>query len=116
MASIDDPGALLERLVDAQWPTIARQAWRQYQQRGRGAVVFKLEAPGSDDREPLRYLTFRGTERDIAQSGLGKLHELVRSYTPREEAVVAVVLPDERTVFDVYANEPAPAETDQNAA
>ena len=78
MASFDDPGALLERLVDAQWPTIARQAWRQYQRRGRGAIVFKLDAPGSNDQEPLRYLTFRGTERDIAQSGLGKLHELVR--------------------------------------
>lgn len=116
MASIDDPGALLERLVDAQWPTIARQAWRQYQQRGRGAVVFHLKAPGSDETEPLRYLTFRGTEREIAQSGFAKLHELVQSYAPQDEAVVAVVLPDERTVFDVYAEEPPPAETAPDAA
>jgi hypothetical protein len=34
---------------------------------------------------------------------MAKLHELVTSDDPREEAVVTVVLPDERTVFDVFA-------------
>jgi predicted ArsR family transcriptional regulator len=116
MASIDDPGAFLERLVDAQWTTIARQAWQQYLQRGRGAIVFQLKAPGSEGTEPLRYLTFRDTDDDVTQSGLAKLHELVQTYAPQDEAVVAVVLPDERTVFDVYAKDPSPFETAPDAA
>lgn len=107
----DDPGALLHRVIDAQWPTIARQAWQQYQQRGRGAVVFTFCTPGTQDKEPLRYLTFRGDSQEIAQSAMATLHELVASYNPREEAVVAIVLPDERTVFDVFARSPKPAAT-----
>ena len=110
MASTDNPGALLERLVAAQWTTIAQQAWTQYQQRGRGAIVFTLDTPGSDEKEPLRYLTFRGDADEIAHSTMALLYELVSTYTPQDEAVVAVVLPDERTVFDVFANEPAPAD------
>ena len=111
MTSTDDPGALLEGLVAAQWTTIARQAWTQYQQRGRGVVVFTLGAPGSDENEPLRYLTFRGDLDEIAQSTMAKLHELTTAYDPQEEAVVAAVLPDERTVFDVFAEDPAPSAT-----
>lgn len=106
---MDDPGTLLERLVSAQWETVARHAWSQYRQRGRGAIVFSLQAPGTEGKQPLRYLTFRGNRKEIAASAMAKLHELVSSYDPREEAVVAVVLPDERTVFDVFARTPPPA-------
>ena len=111
MATIDNPGALLERIASAQWATIARQAWTQYEQRGRGAVVFSLQQPGTEGKEPLRYLTFRGARDEIAQSAMAMLHRLVESYDPREEVVVAVVLPDDRTVFDVFSKSPAPAAT-----
>ncbi|WP_022834947.1 hypothetical protein [Salisaeta longa] len=106
------PGALLEQLIDAHWATIARQAWKQYQRKGRGAVVFDLraeEAPSdAAQQRPLRYLTF--TDDDAAQTGAFQhLHRLTTTYTPTEEAVVAAVLPDGRTVFDVYARTPPPS-------
>lgn len=104
----DDPATLLERVVDSYWSTAARHAWQQYQQRGRGAIVFFLSSLESQHSEPLRYLTFSGEEREIAQSSMAKLHELVQEYDPREEVVIAVVLPDERTVFDVYGRDPTP--------
>lgn len=110
MHSIDDPGRLLKRIATTQWETIARHAWSQYQHRGRGAIVVSLQDPGADREEPLRYLTFRGDRDEIAQSAMAMLHQLVASYDPREEAVVAVVLPDERTVFDVFSKAPSPAD------
>lgn len=111
MPSVDNPGDLLERLVDKQWETAARHAWSQYQQRGRGAIVFSLRHPGASEREPLRYLTFTGDAEDIAQSSMATLNQLVERYDPREEVVIAAVLPDDRTVFDVYARNPAPVDT-----
>lgn len=104
----EDPGPLLKRIVATQWATIARHAWAQYQQRGRGAIVASLQRPGAKGEEPLRYLTFRGDRDEIAQSSMAQLHRLVESYDPQTEAVVAVVLPDERTVFDVFADTPSP--------
>lgn len=104
----DDPAALLNRLVESYWDTAARHAWTQYQQRGRGAIVFPLSEMQSSQSEPLRYLTFSGDDQEIAQSSMAKLYELVQTYEPRKEVVVAVVLPDERTVFDVYRRDPAP--------
>lgn len=111
MPSINDPGELLQRLVSAQWETIAQQAWAQYQQRGRGAVVFSLQEPGSEDRAPLRYLTFKGPREEIEASTMAMLYRLVESYDPETEAVVAAVLPDERTVFDTFSETPLPAST-----
>ena len=108
MTWADDPAALLERVVDSYWSTAARHAWQQYQQRGRGAIVFFLSSLESQHSEPLRYLTFSGEEQEIAQSSMAKLHELVQAYDPREEVVIAVVLPDEGTVFDVFGREPTP--------
>ncbi len=108
-----DPGTLLNELVAARWSTAARHAWRQYEQRGRGAIVFQLQAsasdaPAADDtRTPLRYLTF--TDREAARRGaFKKLSKLVDAYNPEREVVVAAVLPDDRTVFDVYAHTPPP--------
>ncbi len=115
MPDIGNPGAFLNRLVDEQWETAARHAWRQYQSRGRGAVVFSLRSPGTDEREPLRYLTFSGDADDIAQSSMAMLHRLVQNYDPHDEVVVAAVLPDDRTVFDVYAHTPTPAELSSSA-
>lgn len=109
MTSINDPGALLQKVVAAQWDTVARQAWTQYEQRGRGAVVFSLQEPGTRGKEPLRYLTFKGERDEIEASAMAMLYRLVASYDPREEAVVAVVLPDGRTVFDVFSETPHPA-------
>lgn len=105
-----DPGSLLERLIDTHWATAARHAWRQYEQRGRGAIVFTVQSEVEDStRTPLRYLTF--TDETAAQDGaFAKLHELVRTYDPEREVVVAAVLPDERTVFDVYERAPSPPE------
>lgn len=111
MARSDDPAALLERIVTAQWETVARQAWMQYQQRGRGAVVFSLQSPGTRGKAPLRYLTFKGAREEIEESAMAMLYRLVESYDPSEEAVVAVVLPDGRTVFDVFSRTPHPAST-----
>ncbi|MFO8098600.1 MAG: hypothetical protein R6T83_03145 [Salinibacter sp.] len=104
------PGDVLNRLVDQYWTTVARHAWRQYQNRGRGAIVFTVDpsAP-EDERTPLRYLTF--TDEEAAKSGaFSKLHELVETYEPEREVVVAAVLPDEQTVFDVQAHSPPPSE------
>ena len=102
------PADVLDDLVDQYWTTAARHAWRQYQTRGRGVIVFTVD-PSADDgeRTPLRYLTF--TDAEAAEEGaFSKLHELVRSYNPEREVVVAAVLPDNRTVFDVHADTPAP--------
>lgn len=108
-----DPGAVLNQLVERHWDTAARHAWRQYEQRGRGAIVFQLQqtesdAPAADDRQtPLRYLTF--TDEEAARQGsFAKLHELVDAYDPERQVVVAAVLPDDRTVFDVYERTPVP--------
>lgn len=106
-----DPADLLNRLVDAHWTTAARHAWRQYQERGRGAIVFTVkESPEPNERTPLRYLTF--TDPSAAERGrFSKLYDLVSSYEPEREIVMAAVLPDGRTVFDVYEKTPSPVET-----
>jgi hypothetical protein len=106
-----NPGALLNHIAETHWHTVARQGWRQYQQRGRGAVVFPT--PQSGDAEdggtaPLRYLTFQGTDDEIRASAMKMLHHLTTTYDPTREVVLALILPDDRTVFDVYARSPAP--------
>jgi len=107
-----EPADLLDRLVDSHWSTVAKHAWTQYQNRGRGAIVFTVEASAEEgDRTPLRYLTF-SDEEAARNSSFAKLHDLVGSYHPDREAVVAAVLPDDRTVFDVYERDPAPPESD----
>ena len=112
-ASPNDPAALLNDLVDRRWETIARHAWRQYEERGRGAIVYPMQstdadAPAANDtRTPLRYLTFNDTEA-AERGAFAKLHELVATYDPEREAVVAIALPDDRTVFDVYRRTPTP--------
>lgn len=109
MASID-PGDVLNRLVDTYWATAARHAWRQYQNRGRGAIVFTVEASANEgERTPLRYLTFND-DQAAAAGRFDKLHDLVATYDPEQEVVIAAVLPDDRTVFDVYRRNPAPSE------
>lgn len=110
--SAPDPGTLLNQLVDNHWQTAARHAWRQYEQRGRGAIVFPVHPDSVRDdaeRTPLKYLTF--TDESAAQEGaFSKLHELVRTYDPERQVVAAAVLPDERTVFEVYEQTPPPPE------
>lgn len=102
------PEALLHRLVEEHWSTITRHARRQYRERGRGAVVFRILPPGSDsNEEPLRYLTFSGSREEVQETKLAPLHLLTRTYDPSEEVVVAVQLPDNRTVFDVFEEAPA---------
>ncbi len=106
--SAPNPADLLNSLVDTHWETAARHAWRQYQQRGRGAIVFPVE-PDADESErtPLRYLTF--TDEEAAQDGtFDRLHRFVASYDPEREIVAAAVLPDDRTVFDIYEQPPPP--------
>lgn len=108
--SVPDPSSLLNDLVQTHWDTAARHAWRQYQQRGRGAIIFPVE-PGADESErtPLKYLIFN--DEEAAQEGaFDQLYRFVDSYDPEAEIVAAAVLPDERTVFDVYAQTPAPPE------
>ena len=103
-----DPGDLLNNLVETHWDTAARHAWRQYQQRGRGAIVFPVE-PDADEskRTPLQYLTFNDTEA-AQESAFDRLYAFVDAYDPEQQIVAAAVLPDERTVFDVYERTPAP--------
>jgi hypothetical protein len=108
-----DPGTLLNELVDAHWETAARHAWRQYEQRGRGAVVFTVQPEDvrdtASERTPLKYLTFN--DESAAQEGaFSKLLELVHEYDPEQEIVAAAVLSEEQTVFEVYDHEPAPPE------
>ena len=110
---LEDPGAFLNDLVASRWDVIAPQAWKQYQDRGRGVVVFQVKHPGEDREEPLRYLTFSGPEEEIAESSMAAMYELVQNYDPRSEAIVAAELPNGHTVFDVFEREPAPAEAQQ---
>lgn len=108
--SAPDPGDLLNSLVDTHWETAARHAWRQYQQRGRGAIIFPVE-PDADESErtPLQYLTF--TDEEAAEaSTFDRLHHFVDTYDPERQVVAAAVLPDDRTVFDVYEDSPPPPE------
>jgi hypothetical protein len=103
-----DPATLLNQLVDTHWDTAARHAWRQYNQRGRGAVVFTVRPSTNDnERTPLKYLTF--SDESAAQKGnFAKLYELIQSYDPDTEVVAAAQLPDDRTVFEVYDRPPPP--------
>ena len=106
--STPDPGTLLSQLVDTHWETAARHAWRQYNRRGRGAIVFTVQ-PSTDanERTPLKYLTFN--DEAAAEGGaFSTLHDLVRTYDPEQEVVAAAVLPDERTVFEMYDQDPPP--------
>lgn len=105
---MSSPGELLNNLIDQYWTTAARHAWRQYQNRGRGAIVFTVDPTADDgERTPLRYLTF--TDAEAAEEGaFSKLYELIQSYDPESEVVVAAVLPDDRTVFDVHTGTPHP--------
>lgn len=109
--SAPNPGTLLNQLVDTHWDTAARHAWRQYQQRGRGAIVFPVHPEGvrddASERTPLKYLTFND-ESAAEEGAFSTLHELVRTYDPEQEIVAVAQLPDERTVFEVYEREPAP--------
>jgi hypothetical protein len=108
--SSPDPGTLLNQLVDTHWDTAARHAWRQYEQRGRGAIVFPVEPSGDEsERTPLKYLTFND-DAAARDGAFAKLHELIETYDPEQEIVAAAVLPDERTVFEVYDREPRPPE------
>jgi len=105
-----DPSSLLNRLVTEHWDTAARHAWRQYSQRGRGAIVFPVQPDGGDgERTPLKYLTFNDAAA-AREGAFSKLHELVAEYDPEQEVVAAAELPDGRTVFDVYDGEPTPPE------
>ena len=110
MTDPDAPGAFLDRLVKQQWETAAKHAWAQYQKRGRGVIVFTLQDPGTEDRAPLRYMTFSADQGEIERSNMAMLYQLTQHYAPREEAVIAAVLPDGRTVFDVYRRTPTPSE------
>lgn len=101
------PEDLLNHLVDSHWDTAARHAWRQYEERGRGAIVFPVEASGDGERQPLRYLTF-SDEEAAAEGSFSTLYQLVQTYDPKEQVVIAATLPDESTVFDVYERDPAP--------
>jgi len=102
------PGDLLDDLVSSHWETAARHAWRQYEERGRGAIVFPVTAArDGQERQPLRYLTFSDPEA-AAEGRFSMLYQLVQGYDPNREVVVAAVLPDESTVFDVYEQAPAP--------
>jgi len=105
-----DPGTLLNQLVDTHWTTAARHGWRQYQQRGRGAVVFTVQpSSNTNERTPLKYLTFN--DESAAQDGaFTKLYELVATYDPEREIVAVAQLPDDRSVFEAYAQDPPPSE------
>lgn len=104
------PGPLLNQLVDTHWETAARHAWRQYNQRGRGAIVFPVQSAANEsERTPLKYLTFND-ESEAQDGAFSTLLKLVRSYDPEREIVAAAQLPDERTVFEVYEREPLPPE------
>ena len=103
------PDDLLNDLVDAHWDTAARHAWRQYDQRGRGAIVFPVAASSEGERQPLRYLTF-SDEEAAASGAFATLYRLVQDYDPERQVVVAAALPDESTVFDVYERTPSPPE------
>ena len=102
------PATLLNQLVDTHWTTAARHAWNQYQQRGRGAVVFPVDPSGNDNEQtPLKYLTFN--DEAAAQTGpFAKLYELIETYDPETELIAAAQLPDDQTVFDVYEKTPSP--------
>ncbi|MFB6232078.1 MAG: hypothetical protein ABEL04_13080 [Salinibacter sp.] len=108
--SAPNPGTLLNQLVDTHWTTAARHAWREYNQRGRGAIVFTVQ-PSADESErmPLKYLTFND-ESAAQQGSFAKLHELVRAYDPERQVVAVALLPDDRTVFEVYEQDPLPPE------
>ena len=103
------PGTLLNELVDSHWETAARHAWRQYEQRGRGAIVFPVDSLDEGERQPLRYLTFSDAEA-AASGAFSTLYRLVQDYDPETEVVIAAALPDDNTVFDVYRRTPVPPE------
>lgn len=109
MEPSEDPGAFLEQLVEQEWTTIARHAWHQYEQRGRGVIVFSLRYPGEDRKEPLRYMTFTADDEDeIRKSSMAVMYDLVQKYDPETEVIVAAILPNEHTVFDTFSRDPAP--------
>lgn len=106
-----NPEAVLDAFAEKYWPLAAKHAWSMYQRRGRGAVVVRAQ-PGtpSEEREPLRYLTFRGTREDTQGSGLEVFRDLVDSYDPNTEIVLAIRFAEHVTVVDTYGMSPPPPE------
>ena len=103
------PADVLNAAIEAHWKVVARHAYTQYERRGRGVIVLPTptEADG-EGRAPLRYLTFSSSGSDLEGSALQPLHNLVQTYTPDTQVVVALELPGGRTVFDVYERMPSP--------
>ena len=114
MSETMDRESFIDNLADTRWATLAKHAWRLYQERGRGAVVYPMQNDenGSDDaRTPLRYLTF--TDEKQAKSGpFSMLHHFVETYDPETQVVLVVQFPDESTVFELYERTPAPKNAD----
>jgi hypothetical protein len=113
MSESFDRESFINEFAESRWPTLAKHAWRMYQERGRGAVVYPVQPEGENgsERAPLRYLTF--TDEEAAQSSpFSMLHHFVETYDPETEVVLVVQFPDESTVFEVYDDTPSPKEAD----
>jgi len=104
-----NPGELLNRFAERHWNLAARHAWRMYNERGRGAVVFRSNADGERGRKlPLNYLTFKASKEETMGTQLEIVRHLIDTYDPEKEAVLAINFRDGTTVVDVYKKEPAP--------
>lgn len=104
-----NPGELLNAFAERHWNLAARHAWRMYNERGRGAVVFRSNADGERGRKlPLNYLTFKGSKEETMGTQLEIVRHLIDTYDPEKEAVLAINFSDGTTVVDVYEKEPAP--------
>jgi hypothetical protein len=114
MSETLDREGFIDDLAESKWETLAKHAWRLYQERGRGAVVYPMQPDDGGDgsgRTPLRYLTF--TDEKEAQSGpFSMLHHFVQTYTPETQLVLVVQFPDDSTAFDLYECTPAPENAD----
>ena len=110
MSDALDREAFLDDLARTRWATLAKHAWRLYQDRGRGALLYPMEstqAMQEGERTPLRYLTFNNDEA-AKSSPFSMLHHLVETYDPKRQVVIVVQFPDDSTAFDVYERSPAP--------
>jgi len=110
-----DPGEMLDEFAERHWTLAARHAWQMYQERGRGAVVWRVKREEQGRKLPLNYLTFRGSKEDVMGTELEIVRHLIDSYDPEKQAVLAINFEDGTTVIDVYEKEPSPPDcADQN--
>jgi len=97
------------------WLKLSAYAYKQYLQKGRGAVIIRSENPDfsreeSVNLENLAYLHIRKLKQIAEELTPSRQKELICNYFPEKAVVAAFVLPDGRTESHFIVNLPTPVQ------